>query len=237
MFNIYLLSQCLCWMKSWWNAVLTLLCIGLLSLKWSCFELRVNLFTSRIMSLTSAITRLLRGVTWFEPESSCWWTEDCRIESITIKQSPVKFPERKYFKKVLEEIIIIATIVKQLNWIFSVLSLWIPNFTIQSSKAFSLPGKHRMYFMLWHLREAEQLDQISGHFWSQLPGSLLELSHTEVTWKAGDLLLPLYGLLPPLKKSGPEMGSFILGSEEASLSPRGGPGVILYPREPSAGSS
>ena len=28
-----------------------------------------------------------------------------------IKQSPMKFPERKYFKKVLEEIIIIATLV------------------------------------------------------------------------------------------------------------------------------
>jgi len=27
----------------------------------------------------------------------------------------MKFPERKYFKKVLEEIIIIATIIKQLN--------------------------------------------------------------------------------------------------------------------------
>ena len=196
MLNVYLLSQCLCWIIFWWDEVVTLLCTGLLSFKWSCLELRVNFITSRIMPLTSAITRLLRGVAWLEPESSSWWTEGCRIESIMIKQSPTKFPERKYFRKVLEEIIIIiiiiiATIIKRLNWIFSVLSLWTPNFTTQNSKAFSLPGKQHTYLTFWHLREAGQLDRISGHFWSQRTGSLPELSHTAVTWKAGDLLLPL----------------------------------------------
>ena len=33
------------------------------------------------------------------------------------------------------------------------------------------------------------------------------------------------------------MGPFNPGSEEASLSPKGGPGVMLYPGEPNAGSS
>lgn len=82
------------------------------------------------------------------------------------------------------------------------------------------------------------MDPISGPFPSQFIGSLAELSHIEVTQKAGGVIITsICGLLPPLKKNRSDMGSFSQGSEQTSLSPRGWPGVILYHCEPDAGSS